>query len=360
MFRKQFTDVQDAFALAHAIVDTVREPLVVLDDELRVVAASRSFYLTFKVNRNETQGRLLFELGDGAWDISKLRLLLGKIIPERGEMEDYEVDHDFPDIGRRTMLLNARKVFYEVGSHANIILLGIEDVTGKRALEREKDELLRQKDVLLDEIQHRVANSLQIIASIILLKAKSVDSEETRRHLQDAHSRVISVAAVQQHLHASAAIGSMEMQPYLTRLCEALSHSMIGEDQPVILKAVGEGGTATCRNAESLGLIVTELVINSLKYAFKGSGKDGQIIVSYEVAGTDWKLSVADNGVGKPDGVFAQPKSGLGTGIVKALANQLEAQVETVSNGQGTTVSITHATFSGGTKTKLLSDPLAA
>jgi chemotaxis protein methyltransferase CheR len=256
------------------------------------------------------------------------------------------------------MLLNARKVFYEAGSHANIILLGIEDVTGKRTLEREKDELLRQKDVLLDEIQHRVANSLQIIASIILLKAKSVDSEETRRHLQDAHSRVISVAAVQQHLHASAAIGSMEMQPYLTRLCEALSNSMIGEDQPVILKVVGEGGIATCRNAESLGLIVTELVINSLKYAFKGSGKNGQIIVSYEVAGTDWKLSVADNGAGKPVGTFAQPKSGLGTGIVKALANQLEAQVETVSDGRGTTVSITHATFSGKTRPKPRSESL--
>ena len=84
-------------------MDTVQEPLVVLDDELRVV------------KRDETQGGLLFELGDDAWDIPKLRLLLGNIIPERGEMEDYEVDHDFPDIGRRTMLLNARKVFYEVG-----------------------------------------------------------------------------------------------------------------------------------------------------------------------------------------------------------------------------------------------------
>jgi hypothetical protein len=103
-------------------------------------------------------------------------------------MEDYEVDHDFSEIGQRTMLLNARKVFYEVGSHANIILLGIEDITGKRGLEREKDELLRLKDVLLDEIQHRIANSLQIIASIIMLKAKSVDSEEMRRHLQDAHT----------------------------------------------------------------------------------------------------------------------------------------------------------------------------
>lgn len=234
-------------------------------------------------------------------------------------------------------------------------MLGIEDVTGKRALEREKDELLRQKDILLDEIQHPVTTSLQIIASIILLKAKSVDSDETRRHLQDAHNRVISVAAVQQHLHA---IGSMEMQPYLTRLCEALSHSMIGDDRPVILKVVGEGGIATCRNAESLGLIVAELVINSLKYAFSDDNSDGRIIVSYEVSGTVWKLSVADNGVVKPDGVFAQPKRGLGTGIVKALAKQLDAQLETMSGVQGTTASITHATFSGRTKTRLLSDPL--
>src|SRR5580704_6722687 len=337
MFRKQFTDVQDAFALAHAIVDTVREPLVVLDDELRVVAASRSFYLTIRVDRNETQGKHLFELGDGAWDIPKLRLLLGKIIPERGEMEDYEVDHDFPDIGQRTMLLNARKVFYEVGSHANIILLGVEDVTGKRAVEREKDELLQLKDVLLDEMQHRVANSLQIIASIIMLKAQSVESDETRRHLHDAHKRVISVAAVQRHLHASAGLGSMEMLPYLSTLCGALTHSMIDDRQSISLKVLGKGGISSCANAESIGLIFTELGINALKHAFDEKTKDGKITVAYEVSGTDWKLSVADNGMGKPDGVFAQPKTGLGTGIVRALAKQLDSQVVTLSGPKGTT-----------------------
>jgi two-component sensor histidine kinase len=122
---------------------------------------------------------------------------------------------------------------------------------------------------------------------------------------------------------------------------------MIGEDQSISLKVLGEGGSATCRDAESLGLIVTELVINSLKHAFSADTKDGQITVSYEVSGTDWKLSVADNGIGKPDGVFAQPKSGLGTGIVKALAKQLDSQVVTLSGPKGTTVSITHATFAG-------------
>ena len=115
MFRKQFPTVQDAWTLSQAIVDTVREPFIVLDHELRVVAASRSFYLTFKVNADDTQGKLLYDLGDGQWDIPKLRLLLGKIVPERGAMEDYEVEHDFPSIGRRTTLLNTRKVFYEKG-----------------------------------------------------------------------------------------------------------------------------------------------------------------------------------------------------------------------------------------------------
>jgi two-component sensor histidine kinase len=345
VFRKQFSEVEDACALAQAIVDTVREPLIVLDKDLRVVAASRSFYVKFSIDPRDTQGKRFYELGDREWDIPKLRMLLEEIIPNQSPMDEYEVEHDFPRIGRRVMLLNACIVQYEK-AHTNI-LLGIEDITAQRNLERVKDDLVRQKDVLLDELQHRVANSLQIIASIIMMKAKSVESEETRRHLRDAHTRVISVAAVQEHLHASADIGSMEMQPYLTKLCEALAHSMIGED-PISLRVLGQGGRASCRDAESLGLIVTELVINSLKHAFKAGTKDGQIAVTYEVSGTDWKLSVVDNGVGKPDGVFAQPKSGLGTGIVKALAKQLDSQVVILSGPEGTTVSVTHATFAGG------------
>ena len=345
MFRKQFSEVEDACALAQAMVDTVREPLIVLDKDLRVIAASRSFYVKFSTDPDDTQGKYFYELGDGEWDIPKLRLLLEKILPDHDAMDEYEVEHEFSRIGRRVMLLNARTIRYEK-AHTNI-LLGIEDITIQRDLEREKDDLLRQKGVLLDEVQHRVANSLQIIASIIMMKALSVESEETRRHLHDAHNRVISVAAVQQHLHAAAAIGTMEMHPYLSKLCEALGHSMIGEDQSISLKVLGKAGIATCRDAESLGLIVTELVINSLKHAFNEDTKDGQIAVSYEVSGTDWKLSFTDNGIGKPDGTFAQPRSGLGTGIVKALAKQLDSQVVTVSGPKGTTVSVTHATFAG-------------
>jgi nitrogen-specific signal transduction histidine kinase len=240
-FRDQFTDIADACALAQSIVDTVREPLLVLDKGLRVVAASRAFYSTFNVQPEVTQGRLLFTLGDGQWDIPKLRVLLEQIIPERGVMEDYEVEHEFPDIGHRTMCLNARQVVYKAGAESTI-LLGIEDVTERRILEREKDELLQQKEVMLKELQHRIANSLQIIAGIILMKATRVESEETRAHLHDAHKRVISIAAVQQQLHASENDGSIDMMPYLSRLCETLATSMIGDSQQIKIKVIGQGG----------------------------------------------------------------------------------------------------------------------
>lgn len=343
-FRDQFTDIKDACALAQAIVDTVREPVLVLDKDLRVIAASRSFYSAFKVIPENTQGRLLYALGDGQWDIPKLRELLETVIPRQGVMEGYEVEHEFPALGKRRIRLNARQVFYEGGA-GTTILLGMEDVTDRHLLEREKDELLRQKDMLLDELAHRISNSLQIIAGIILLKAKTVESEETRVHLEDAHKRVMSVAAVQQQLHRPGGSGPIEMLPYLSRLCETLASSMIGETRPIALKVVGEGGNATCRQAESLGLIVTELVMNALKHAFPKDEIEGRISVAYDVQGTNWKLSVADNGVGKPDGVFAQAKTGLGTGIIKALAQQLGATVETTAGLEGTIVTITHATF---------------
>jgi len=180
-FREQFSDVADACALAQSIVDTVREPILVLDKGLRVIAASSSFYASFKVRPEDTQGRLLYTLGDGQWDIPKLRVLLEQIIPRRGVMAGYEVEHEFPDLGQRTMVLNARQVVYKAGAEDSI-LLGIEDVTERRILEREKDDLLRQKDMMLEELQHRVANSLQIIAGIILMKAARVESEERAYH----------------------------------------------------------------------------------------------------------------------------------------------------------------------------------
>ena len=120
---------------------------------------------------------------------------------------------------------------------------------------------------------------------------------------------------------------------------------MIGDSRPISLKVDADAGSAISRDAVSLGLVVTELVMNALKHAFPGEKPDAAIVVSYKVAGTDWKLTVSDNGIGKPDVSASQAKPGLGTSLVKALARQLDALVDTASDSRGTTVSITHATF---------------
>jgi chemotaxis protein methyltransferase CheR len=223
------------------------------------------------------------------------------------------------------------------------LLLAIEDISDRRAHEQELEHLLRQKELLLEEMRHRIANSLQIIASILLLKARSVQSDETREHLQDAHKRVMSVAAVQQHLQASGRGDPIAVGPYLSKLCATLAASMIGETRPVALETEVSGGTMVSSEAVSIGLIVIESVINALKHAFPQTKTDGRIIVAYDTSESGWTLSIADNGVGKRNDGAGDAKTGLGTSIVQALAKELDANVEFVSDQHGTKVTITHA-----------------
>ena len=342
-------DLDDGRLLAQAIVDTIRDPLLVLDQDLRVVTANRAFYQAFRMNRQDIHGRPVYGLGDGQWDIPELRLLLEGVAPQHAVMEAYEVERDFPIIGRRAMLLNAREVFFQKNSR-KLILLAIEEVTDRRAAEREIANLLQQKETLLQEMQHRVANSLQIIAGILSLKARTVKSEETRLHLEDAHQRVMSVAAVQQQLLACGHGGPIEIGPYLVRLCETLAASMTDDSRPISLQVQAAGGTASSAEAVSIGLIVTELAINAFKHAFVGDRASGQLIVAYEAADTGWRLAVSDNGIGtaKVHLGSARTPSGLGTIIVEALAKQLGAHVDTVRNPQGTTVSLTQGSFAHG------------
>jgi diguanylate cyclase (GGDEF)-like protein/PAS domain S-box-containing protein len=124
----------EAREYAESIINTVREPLISLDQNLRVVTASRSFYEVFKVNPKETVGHLIYDLGNKQWDIPKLRELLETILPQKATFDNYEVEHDFTTIGRRIMLLNARQIQRVLGKE-RIILLAIEDITERRQLE---------------------------------------------------------------------------------------------------------------------------------------------------------------------------------------------------------------------------------
>jgi diguanylate cyclase (GGDEF)-like protein/PAS domain S-box-containing protein len=141
---KQEKRLRDALDYSNAILATVREPLVVLDKELRIITANRSFYRTFQVIPEETEKRLIYDVGNRQWDIPRLRDLLENILPKNNAFEDLEVEHNFRSIGRKTMLLNARKIFREL-NHVEMILLAIEDIT-----ERKKAEEQMKRIALMD------------------------------------------------------------------------------------------------------------------------------------------------------------------------------------------------------------------
>lgn len=254
---------------------------------------------------------------------------------------------DFKREGResRCLVLNAHKLDYTGDSDVRLIL-AISDITDARAAEKlkndllkDKDDLLRDKAVLLQELQHRVANSLQIIASVLMQSARKVQSEETRTHLFDAHQRVMSVAALQQQLAAST-IGEVALRPYFTALCESIGASMIRDHSKLSLDVAVDDSVTSADVSVSLGLIVTELVINALKHAFPGDSS-GKIKVDYSSRGPNWNLSVSDTGVGMPKDA-ANAKPGLGTNIVQALAGQLQATIKISEAHPGTVVSIAH------------------
>jgi len=145
--KKLETEIQDAREYAENIVETVHKPLVVLNSNLKILTANHSFYETFKATPEETIGEFIFDLGNRQWDIPKLRVLFEDILPHDTVFNGYEVDHDFPGIGRKIILLNARQIFRKnIGSH--IILLAMEDITARKQVEAERARLDR---VLLDK-----------------------------------------------------------------------------------------------------------------------------------------------------------------------------------------------------------------
>ncbi len=334
-----------ALDLALAVIASSDAPLLLLNSALTVVAASRSFCRVFEIDASTIQGRPLAELGAGEWDMPQLAALLRATASGYAEVQDYEMDLKRQGRDNRSLTINAHKLDYTGGTDARLIL-AVSDITDARMAEKLKNDLLRDKDallkdkaILLQELQHRVANSLQIIASVLMQSARKVQSEETRTHLFDAHQRVMSVAALQQQLAASA-IGDVTLRPYLTILCDSIGASMIRDRSKVSLDVAVDDSVTSADVSVSLGLIVTELVINALKHAFPGDSS-GKIKVDYNSRGPNWTLSVSDTGAGMPkDAMNAKP--GLGTNIVQALAAQLEATIKVSDAHPGTVVAISH------------------
>jgi hypothetical protein len=182
--------------LGLALVATSNAPLVLLDKGLAVIAASNSFCRAFQIDPSKVEGCVLSELGGGEWDKPQLNSMLRATAAGYTEIEGYEIDLEREGRPNRRLALNAQKLSY--GSYDDVrLVLSVTDITEARLAEKLREDLVREKDILLRELHHRVANSLQIIASVLMQNARKVQSDESRIHLVDAHQRVMCVAALQ-------------------------------------------------------------------------------------------------------------------------------------------------------------------
>ena len=189
--------------LDHRIIATVREPLIVLDGDLRIISVNDSFYRTFKVPPSETEGRLIFELGNHQWDIPRLRELLENILLFNLHFQDFEVEHDFPEVGHRTMVLNARRLTQDGAQPNGLILLAIEDVTERKRQEDERQRLLAEQQIMTEELT--VANEeLTVQAEELTVQAEelTVQKDELEKLNQDLQVQRNLLEAANEELEA--------------------------------------------------------------------------------------------------------------------------------------------------------------
>jgi two-component sensor histidine kinase len=321
-------------SLALAVIAASSAPVLLVDGALNIVAASHSFCEAFALDPDAIEDAPLSTLGQGEWDVPQLSSLLKATAAGFAEIEAYEMDLKRKGQVSRRLVINACKLAHD---DADVrLIVSVSDVTDARIGEKLKDDLLREKAILLQELQHRVANSLQIIASVLMQSARKVRSQQARGHLRDARNRVMSIATMQRQLAASR-LGDVALRAYFTDLCDSIGASMIRDHDQLSLEVSVDDSMAPAEVSTSLGLIVTELVINALKHAFPRHRK-GRICVDYCSDGQAWTLSVRDTGIGMPKDAAAKP--GLGTGIVEALAKQLDATVRVAPAKPGTVVAI--------------------
>jgi two-component system CheB/CheR fusion protein len=291
---------------AEGIVNTIREPLLVLDVNLRVQSANRSFYETFHVAPADTEGRLLSELSSGQWDIPELRRLLEEMLPQGRNFEDFEVEHDFPTIGRKRILLNARQISGQA-KESELILLAIEDITVRKQAEQEfvkRAELQRSNEELQQfayVVSHDLNEPLRMVSSYVQLLG-----ERYRGKLDAAADEFIGyvvegttrVQALIQDLLAYTRVDG-KVQEFTAVDCEAVLQHALGDLRIAIEEsgaAVTHGPLPTVRGeGKQLGLVFQNLIGNALKFR---SQAPPRIHISARRDGSQWVFAVQDNGIG--------------------------------------------------------------
>ena len=333
------------------MVRSSTSPLVLLDGALLVVTASDSFCAAFRLDPATIEGQSVFALGQGEWDLARLRSLLGAVVGGAAT-RPYELLFESSGTGgRRCLRVDAHTLDYDDPGTVRI-LMAVEDVTDARAATRHNEQLIADKLLLNRELQHRVANSLQIIASVLMQSALRVGSDEARTHLHQAHNRVLSIAEVQRQL-ATTGEDAIALLPYVTQLCASIAASMIPDPTRLSIAVDVDDSRIASDISVSLGLIVTELVINALKHAFPDDRR-GIIRVTYtaierpaDAPGEGgWQLEVRDDGIGMPPAHAA--RAGLGTSIVEALVRQRQARLAITDAHPGTTITVRHPAADAG------------
>jgi two-component sensor histidine kinase len=317
--------------LAEGIVDTLREPLLVLDGDLQIIAASRAFYMKFKVDAEHAIGRNLIDLGNGQWANADLIRLLKEVVPEHSTIEDYEITHDFPQIGTRTVLLNARKIFQD-GNNTKTLLLAMEDVTERRRLEAERDQALDHSNRLLEELNHRVMNSMAMIGSVISMEGRTLADDECKAAFVRMRNRIEAIGTLYRALSRTGAVDIVKAKDYLGAIVRYTVAAMEVSPGAIDVDLSVDDIALSTRIAVPLGLITSELATNSLKYAYKGrdSGTLGLRVVTIK---DGVELTIWDDGPGIDED--ARVDSGLGQKLVEAFAQQLDATLSRTSGKDG-------------------------
>lgn len=330
--------------LASVLVRSCGVPTLLLDSNLTIRGASTSFCEAFEIRPELVEERELSELGTGEWDLPKLASLLRTIASGHARVDNYELE--LKPKGRDTRRLLLKIARLQSGSDREVgLLLSILDQTEMHASARLIEDLSHENTRLRQQQQMRIANSLQVIASILLNAAQHVRSSGSPGQNGDPRQRAHHADDLTRHLSLTAT-GSVEMHSYLTRLCHSLRTCMIPDSRQVVVEVRVDGASLPATEATSLGLMVTELVINAIRHAVFNPNS-GQIVVSFTTEAADgWRLMVKDNGHAAP---ASRGQPGLGTGIVVALAQQLGGEFTLTSDGTGTTALVVRKAWAAST-----------
>ena len=330
--KRSAVQLETARDYAHAIVETVRQPLLVLDEGFRVLLANRFFYETFGLVPAQVEQQSIFEIEDGEWDIVTLRSQLETILTNNTEIENFEIDEIFDPNGPRILSLSARQI--QQDNNQKNILLVIEDITVVWQAEKHIQDSLREKDILLKEIHHRVKNNLQIVSSLLSLQSNRITDLKSYGILQSSQNRVISMALIHESLYQSSSLADLDFAEYTKTLvnnlfnCYAVERNKVSfqiDLQPHII--VDFDKAVLC------GLIINELVANALKHGFSG-GQEGEVFVTLEINADHLiSLTVGNNGQPLPETFDLEKIQSMGLNLVLSLVAQLKGTLSIKRNG---------------------------